>query len=98
MKPPKVFERTQSIITGKENLEKVWDLPGLPFTEFFGEYNSEFPTVDQALMLCPESGVFQLQYEVDPNFLYHSNNYNFRTLSTPKIDRELDFFVQKVES
>lgn len=94
MKRPKVFERTQSIITGKENLEKVWDLPGLPFTEFFGEYNSEFPTVDQALMLCPESGVFQLQYEVDPNFLYHSNNYNFRTLSTPKIDRELDFFVE----
>jgi hypothetical protein len=94
MMPPKVTKRTQSIITGKENLQKVWDLPGLPFTEFFGEYNSTFPKVDQALMLCSESGVFQLQYEVDPGFLYHSNNYNFRTLTTPKIKHELDFFIQ----
>lgn len=94
MKIPRVTERTQSIITGKANLEKVWDLPQLPFTEFFGQYNAIFPKVDQALMLCPESGVFQLQYEVDPGFLYQSNHYNFRTLTTPKIERELNFFLE----
>jgi len=94
MMSPKVYERTQSIITGKENLEKVWELPGLPFTEFFGEYNPAFPKVDQALMLCPDSGTFQLQYEVEPSFLYHPKNYNFRTLTTPKIERELEFFIQ----
>lgn len=93
MNHPKVIERTQSIITGKENLQKVWELPGLPFTEFFGEYNPAFPKVDQALMLCPESGAFQLQYEVDPGFLYQSTNYNFRTLTTPKIEREIDFLI-----
>lgn len=94
MLPPKVFERKNSIVTGKENLIKVWNLPGLPFTEFFGEYNPTFPRVDQALMMCPDSGVFQLQFEVEPTFLYHSNNYNFRTLTTPKIERELDFFIR----
>ena len=94
MKPPKVFERKNSVVTGKENLINVWDLPSLPFTEFFGDYNPAFPAVDQALMMCPDSGVFQLQYEVEPGFLYHSNNYNFRTLTTPKIERELDFFIR----
>jgi hypothetical protein len=94
MLPPQVFERRKSIVTGRENLVKVWDLPGLPFTEFFGEYNPTFPRVDQALMMCPDSGVFQLQFEVEPSFLYHSNNYNFRTLTTPKIEDELDFFIR----
>ena len=94
MKAPEVFERTTSIITGSKNLLKVWDLPNLPFTEFFGEYDSTFPKVDQALMMCPETGVFQLQNEVDPRFLYNSKNYNFRTLRNPKISRELDFFVK----
>ncbi len=93
MNTPKVFERKTSIITGKSNLQKVWELPQLPFTEFFGKFNPEFPKIDQELMLCPDSGVFQLRYEVDPSFLYHSDNYNFRTLTTPKIQRELDFFV-----
>ena len=94
MLPPKVFERRKSIVTGRENLIKVWDLPGLPFTEFFGEYNPTFPRVDQALMMCPDSGVFQLQFEVEPSFLYHPNDYNFRTLTTPKIENELDFFIR----
>jgi hypothetical protein len=44
--------------------------------------------------MCPETGVFQLQNEVDPRFLYNSKNYNFRTLRNPKISRELDFFVK----
>jgi len=93
MKTPKVFERKNSIITGKSNLRKVWDLPQFPFTEFFGQYDPDFPKIDQELMLCPDSGAFQLRYEVEPEFLYHSENYNFRTLTTPKIQRELDFFI-----
>lgn len=88
-----IFERNQSIITGEENLKEVWNLPNFPFTEFFGDYNPSFPTVDQRLMLCPQSGIFQLKREVGPSFLYHSGNYNFRTLITPKIERELDFFI-----
>jgi hypothetical protein len=42
MNTPKVFERKTSIITGKSNLQKVWELPQLPFTEFFGKFNPEF--------------------------------------------------------
>ncbi len=91
---PKFEERKHSIITGGSDLVKVWDLPNLPFTEFFGEYSASFPTVNQELMSCPKSGVFQLKYEVEPAFLYNSDNYNFRTLRTPKIEKELDFFVR----
>ena len=91
---PKFEERKHSIITGGTDLVKVWNLPNLPFTEFFGEYNASFPTVNQELMSCPKSGVFQLKYEVEPAFLYHSDNYNFRTLTTPKIEKELDFFLR----
>ena len=91
---PTFDERKRSIITGGSDLVKVWNLPNLPFTEFFGEYSSSFPTVNQELMSCPKSGVFQLKYEVEPSFLYNSENYNFRTLTTPKIEKELDFFVR----
>lgn len=94
MNKPEIFERNRSVITGEENLKEVWNLPDFPFTEFFGDYNPSFPTVDQKLMLCPQSGVFQLKHEVGPSFLYHSESYNFRTLITPKIERELDFFIE----
>ncbi len=91
---PKFEERKHSIITGGTDLVAVWNLPNLPFTEFFGEYSAGFPTVSQELMSCSKSGVFQLKYEVEPAFLYHSGNYNFRTLTTPKIEKELDFFLR----
>ena len=93
MNSPSVKVRNQSIITGRENLVSVWNLPNLPFTEFFGTYDTDFPEVNQMLMYCPDSGVFQLSCEVDPFFLYHSQNYNFRTLKTPKIERELEFLI-----
>jgi hypothetical protein len=80
---PEIFERNRSVITGEENLKEVWNLPVFPFTEFFSDYNPSFPTVDQILMLYPQSGVFQLKHEVGPSFLCHSESYNFRTLITP---------------
>jgi hypothetical protein len=91
---PETTLRNLSVISSKSNLVDVWDLPQLPFTEFFGEYAPDFPKVDQKLMMCPESGIFQLLREVNPSFLYDQTNYNFRTLTTPKIERELDFFVE----
>lgn len=93
MEIPSVKPRNYSIISGKDNLIPAWELPNLPFTEFFGTFNSNFPSVDQNLMYCPDSGVFQLSHEVDPAFLYHPNNYNFRTLTSPKIHAELDFLI-----
>ena len=58
---------------------------------FFGEFKAGFPGVSRESMSCPESVVFQLRYEVKPAFLYHSENYNFRTLTISKIEKELDF-------
>jgi len=92
-KIPQQFSRSKSVITGKENLVDVWELPKLPFTEFFGGYKSNFPTVNQYLLLCPETGVFQLSNIVDSSFLYNSEDYNFRTLTTSKIKSELKFFL-----
>lgn len=91
---PRFEERKYSVIAGGTDLINVWNLPNLPFTEFFGEYNACFPTVSQELLACPKTGVFQLKYEVEPSFLYHSDNYNFRTLTTNKIERELEFFLR----
>jgi hypothetical protein len=94
MMQPKFEERKHSVITGCTDLVQVWNLPNLPFTEFFGQYDASFPALNQELLLCPKSGVFQLKYEVEPAFLYHSDNYNFRTLATSKIEKELDFFLR----
>lgn len=94
MEIPNVKARNYSIVSGKDNLIPAWELPNLPFTEFFGNFNLNFPTIDQNLMFCPDSGVFQLSREVDPSFLYHPNNYNFRTLTSPKINAELDFLIK----
>lgn len=93
MKTPLVSKRLSSVISGTNDLIKVWDLPKFPFTEFFGEYQADFPVINQALMMCPQSGVFQLQNEVDPYFLYNAEGYNFKTVSSPKIIRELEFFL-----
>lgn len=79
-------------LDGSRNLKVIWNLPNFPLTEAFGEYQSNFPTFDQALMICNDCGHVQLQNLIDPNFLYSPSNYKFRTLNNPKVDNEIAFF------
>ena len=91
----------KSIITcgvcSSKNFEDIWDLPKFPLTEAFGEFDRNYPCIDQKLVLCLECGHLQLGEQVDPNFLYQTVNYNFRTVLNTKIDRELSFFMKFVQ-
>ena len=75
------------------NLEliELWDLPKYPFTETFGAFTPSYPTVDQLLMWCSSCNHVQLSNLVDSQHLYNLENYALRTLSTPKIEKEISF-------
>ena len=56
-------------LDGSRNLKVLWDLPKYPLTEAFGEYQSNFPVFDQALMMCIDCGHVQLQKLPESLFL-----------------------------
>lgn len=79
------------------SLETLWTLPALPFTEMFGPYKANFPTVDQELLMDETTGHLQLKNFVNPDFLYRPLNYALRTLSSSKIERELDLLTDFID-
>ena len=85
-------------LDGSRNLKVLWELPKYPLTEAFGEYQSNFPVFDQALMLCVNCGHVQLQNLIDPEFLYSTSNYAFRTVSSSKINSEIDFLRKFIQN
>ena len=85
-------------LDGSRDLATLWTLPKFPLTEAFGDYDCNFPTLDQALMICRDCGHIQLQHLIDPNFLYSVANYAFRTRITKKIKNEIEFFSQFINS
>jgi hypothetical protein len=74
-------------------LDLLWELPNFPLTEMFGKYDQGFPSFNQKLLFCDACSHVQLETQIDPNFLYTPSQYAFRTLTTPKITRELDFLI-----
>jgi len=85
-------------LDGSRNLKVLWNLPKYPLTEAFGEYQSDFPLFDQALMMCTNCGHVQLQNLIDPEFLYSTSNYAFRTVNSSKINIEIDFLRQFIQN
>jgi len=79
------------------SLETLWALPGLPFTEMFGSYDASFPAVDQELLIDDLTGHVQLRNFVDPGFLYRPTNYALRTLSTSKVEAELNLLSDFID-
>ena len=94
---PKVTEQNYSVLKKESKLESIWKLPNLPLTEAFGAYDPQFPTFNQEVMMCSETGHVQLRFVVDPAFLYTTENYNFATLPTPKINTEIDYLLEKLD-
>lgn len=66
--------------SGTEEFHSLWKLPSLPLTERFGPYNPNHALAfDQELLISLPTGHVQLRNQLDPNFLYNSSDYSFRT-------------------
>jgi Methyltransferase domain/Putative zinc binding domain len=89
----KLLHLDKCSVCGNHGLLELWDLPNYPFTETFGSYDSEFPSVDQKLLWCENCTHIQLSSLVDSRFLYNSDNYALRTLLNAKIGREISFLT-----
>lgn len=80
-------------VCSKNTLDSLWELPNFPLTEMFGKYDQNFPNFNQKLLICDACSHVQLDTQIDPNFLYTPSQYAFRTLTTQKIVKELDFLI-----
>jgi hypothetical protein len=94
---PRVTEQNYSVLKKDSTLESIWKIPNLPLTEAFGAYDPQFPTFNQEVMMCSETGHVQLRFVVDPDFLYSTENYNFVTLPTIKINTEINYLLEKLK-
>ena len=63
------------IISGDKNLKTIFKLPDYPLTEQFGKYESNFPNVNQELLISLKSGHVQLKNIINQKFLYNDKNY-----------------------
>jgi hypothetical protein len=63
--------RDKSVLTGKQNLEKLYTYENFPV--FIGATNEPLEKdlyVDLSLGLCPETGVIQLTQLIPPEIIY----------------------------
>lgn len=95
---PNIFRETieRCWICAGRGLEPIWSLPNLPLTEALGQFDASFPSFDQELCLCPACGHVQLRHQLDPDFLYDPENYNYRSGGTPKSTGELTILLDFV--
>lgn len=80
-------------IGGGDNFETLWSLPSFPVTEMFGDFELDFPSIDQELTINYKSGHVQLRNQVDPSFLYTSENYSYRSHTSKKTARDSQKFL-----
>jgi hypothetical protein len=67
------------------SLLDVWDLPSLPLTEKFGDYDQKKKlSYDQVLTICGKCGHVQLKNQLDPIELYKPSEYAFRSGNSEK--------------
>ena len=66
-------------VCNRNDLESVWSLEKLPFTETFGSFDPNYPSQDQRILICQACGHFQLEFQVSPAFLYNPLNYHFKS-------------------
>ena len=87
---------------GEAALEPLWNLPRLPLTECFGQYDPGFPAYDQQLMMCGVCTHTQLLSQLPPNVLYTPLEYYYRSgkaMGTPKRVRSfVDFTMSQFDT
>lgn len=79
-------------LCGNEHLSTLWELPSLPLSETYGEFEQNFPAFDQVLMICERCGHIQLKNQIAPDILYGSNAYNYVTHKSGSSKQRLQCF------
>lgn len=73
----------------------LWRLPKLPLTERFGSYCPEKKLAfDQTLVICKNCGHVQLENQLNPELLYTSQDYSFRTAESASSRSSVAFFTE----
>lgn len=100
---PSSFVREACCLCGSPKLIPLWDLTNFPFTDTIGQYEIEYPTVSQTLVICSDCEMVQLLIVVDPEFLYSALNYSYDRPDGEKIVSEslcyrelLNEFIPKI--
>lgn len=90
-----INQRTCCAVCGNRTLEKALRLPSLPLTGLFSRVANSGPVerFDQCLLVCPDCGHGQLEYQVNPAELY-GNEYYFRTSVSAVATAGTDFFLK----
>jgi hypothetical protein len=76
-----IRKRTYCSVCNSKNLIEIMNMPALPITGLFSKGRLINPSsgIDQSLLWCPECGHGQLYNQVNPEILYDSQKYTFRT-------------------
>ena len=93
-----VQESSECGVSHSNGFTSLWQLPQLPITEAFGNFDESFPAYDQELLISQQTGHVQLKYQLNAKTLYTPSEYQFRTVASAKMTSELDFlwnFVSK---
>jgi len=93
-----VQESTECGVSHSNGFTSLWQLPQLPLTEAFGNFDKNFPAYDQELLISQQTGHVQLKYQLNTKTLYTPSEYQFRTVASDKTTSELDFlwnFISK---
>lgn len=73
-------------------LKTIWDLPSLPLSETYGEFDGSFPNYNQALQLCEKCGHMQLLNQLPADSLYNQSSYHYSTAKSSSTRARLDSF------
>lgn len=85
-------------VCGKASFEKLWDLPRLPLTEKYGQYDPKKElSLDQELVICTECGHVQLKKQISAELLYTPKEYSFRTSQSNSAKRGAELFFRFFE-
>ncbi|MBI5195197.1 MAG: methyltransferase domain-containing protein [Nitrospirae bacterium] len=76
-----INKRTQCSVCDNRELIEIMNMPELPITGLFSKEKQKdsFSGIDQSLLWCSKCGQGQLLNQVNPEILYDSQKYTFRT-------------------
>jgi len=86
----KMHSISQCALCSSKELQLLWDLPNLPLSETFGEFDETFESYDQVLLCCSKCQHVQLKNQLSPSMLYNNNDYNYVTAKSSSTIKRFD--------
>ncbi|OGL41486.1 MAG: hypothetical protein A3C43_01325 [Candidatus Schekmanbacteria bacterium RIFCSPHIGHO2_02_FULL_38_11] len=95
-----VCKRSWCAVCNNENLIEIMSMPELPITGLFSKKkHADFSEgFDQALLWCPECGHGQLRNQINPEILYDSQKYTFRTSLSTTAQHGTEIFLDYLKT